>query len=184
MFWNSPEQNLDGREEFRIWRRENLWFWNFRFRRRKSLRSGHLRLRYFPNLRQSHDQQISRPSRLIMKWFYRFYSYKRNFRKCFFVQNYSFQLTRKVWLNVWPPMKCLFPIDIGKSTSSNLILAVLRSNRKDLKARGMAGILFHPSTSKIVGETRREAIFFAVESCSRIPLVSILTPSRAKKWSK
>ena len=25
-FWNLPEKNLGGQEEFHIWRRENLWF--------------------------------------------------------------------------------------------------------------------------------------------------------------
>ena len=171
MCWDLPEENLVGREEFHIWRRESLWLWNFRFRRRKSLRYGPRRLKYFPNLRQSHDRQIRRPLRLI-------------FYLIILIKNYRLvQLTRKIRLHVWPPMKCLFPIEIGKSTSSNLILADLRSNLKDLNAKGMTWILFQPSTSKIVGETRRRAIFFATEICSRIPFVSILTPSRAKIWS-
>ena len=61
MFWKSPEKNRDGREEFRILRRENLLFWSFRFRRRKSLRNGQRLLRYFPNLRQLRDQHLRRP---------------------------------------------------------------------------------------------------------------------------
>ena len=76
-------------------------------------------------------------------------------------------------------MKCLLSIEIGNSTSSNFKETESGSNPKALNAKGTAKILFHPSTSKSVSETSRSATFFETESCSRIPFVSIFTPSRA-----